>query len=343
MPLPFIVGAVLAKVVLGAGVAAGVTGAAKGVKGVMDSSEAKDIQRRAEILLEESKKSLEGVKELTTQTIIKLGETKLKALGNEIDDFVSVFSKIRNIDLKDSIGIEELKMLGIGEETLTDMRTTSLEAKDLLSGGVAGVGSGTLLGLGAFKGVMALGTASTGTAIGGLSGAAATNATLAWLGGGALSAGGGGMALGTVVLGGIVAGPALLLAGGIFSAKAKEKLNNAYSNLSEARRISEELKTAEKQLDVISHKAYQVDDLLRKLVYQFGYTIKRLDEVVREKNDWKQFTHKEKEIAMISFKYAQVIKGIIDTPLLTQDGMLTTDIDGVLTNNDIRQLSNTNI
>lgn len=53
--------------------------------------------------------------------------------------------------------------------------------------------------------VMAFGAASTGTAISSLSGAAATNATLAWLGGGSLAAGGGGMAAGTAVLGTITA------------------------------------------------------------------------------------------------------------------------------------------
>ena len=92
------------------------------------------------------------------------------------------------------------------------MKNVSLHATDVLSGGIAGVGAGALLGWGTYGGVMALGTASTGTAIGGLSGVAATNATLAWLGGGSLAAGGGGMALGSIVLGGIIAGPALLIA-----------------------------------------------------------------------------------------------------------------------------------
>lgn len=49
------------------------------------------------------------------------------------------------------------------------------------------------------------GTASTGTAISALSGAAAQNAALAWLGGGALTAGGGGMAAGHAFL--AMAGP----------------------------------------------------------------------------------------------------------------------------------------
>lgn len=49
------------------------------------------------------------------------------------------------------------------------------------------------------------GTASTGTAISALSGAAATNAALAWLGGGALAAGGGGITAGSAFL--ALAGP----------------------------------------------------------------------------------------------------------------------------------------
>ena len=69
--------------------------------------------------------------------------------------------------------------------------------------------SGTLAGTCAAIGVPALvaqfATAGTGTAISSLSGAAATNATLAWLGGGTVASGGFGVAGGAVVLGGIVA------------------------------------------------------------------------------------------------------------------------------------------
>ena len=51
--------------------------------------------------------------------------------------------------------------------------------------------------------VATVGTASTGTAISSLSGAVATNATLAWLSGGTLAAGGLGIAGGAIVLGAI--------------------------------------------------------------------------------------------------------------------------------------------
>lgn len=338
MPLPFLLGAAAAKVVLGAAVATGAVGAAKGIKGAMDTSEAKDIQYRAENILDEAKRILDNTKDETTKSIIKLGETKLKASANQINDFVTVFSKIKDVDLKDSIGLEELKRLNIKEGMLGDMKDTAIGALDVLGGGLAGVGAGALLGWGAYGGVMALGTASTGAAIGGLSGIAATNATLAWLGGGALAAGGGGMALGSMVLGGIVAGPALLLAGGVFGAKAKEKLNDAYSNLAEARKISEELTTAKIELATIGKKSRQFDNLLKKLVKQFEYTIKNMEELTSKEIDWKKYSDQEKRLVAMSVKYAQMVKGMIDMPLLTEDGVLTSEINEILKDSEIKEL-----
>ena len=72
---------------------------------------------------------------------------------------------------------------------------------------------------------MTFASASTGTAISTLSGAAATNATLAFFGGGSLATGGLGMAGGMYVLGGLVAGPALMVMGMITEAKSKEKID----------------------------------------------------------------------------------------------------------------------
>jgi hypothetical protein len=69
-----------------------------------------------------------------------------------------------------------------------------------------------------------VGIASTGTAITTLSGAAAYNATLAWLGGGAIATGGGGMAVGTIVLGGLVAVPVLAVSGVVQHLIANKKI-----------------------------------------------------------------------------------------------------------------------
>lgn len=65
----------------------------------------------------------------------------------------------------------------------------------------AGVGAGSSVAL--WSTVQALGHASTGTFMGGIYGAAASNAGWAWFGGGSLATGGGGMAAGHLLLPGL--------------------------------------------------------------------------------------------------------------------------------------------
>lgn len=90
--------------------------------------------------------------------------------------------------------------------------------------GVAVVTMGPTVAMGV---ATTFGVASTGTAISALSGAAATNAALAWLGGGALAVGGGGMAAGEAFLalagpvGWAIAGGFSLLLVDCFSGKAQ--------------------------------------------------------------------------------------------------------------------------
>lgn len=340
MPLPFLVGAgaIAAKVVLGAGVAAGVTGAVAGAKGAKDSAEAKRVQNRAEDILEDAKVDMEYAKENTSNKIQNLGQTKLRVASNELNSFVNAYSRLKNVQLTDSIGIDELRNMNLTDNELKEMRQTAIGAIDVLGGVGAGVGAGVLLGWGAYGGVMALGTASTGTAIGALSGAAATNATLAWLGGGSLAAGGGGMALGSAVLGGLVAGPALLIAGGVFCAKSKEKLNNAYSNLAEARSIAQEIKTATNELSFIASKVEQIDRLLNNLANGFRMSVRELEALTMTKNDWKLYTRDEKMVVARSLKFAQAVKVILDTPILNEAGSITDKASMLTYNSDIKSL-----
>ena len=93
------------------------------------------------------------------------------------------------------------------------------QATDYLVGVTAEGGTLALVGL--------FGHAGTGAAISGLSGAAAKSAALAWLGGGSLATGGGGMALGSLVLGGITLAPVLLVSGFMMGAKGEESLKKA--------------------------------------------------------------------------------------------------------------------
>lgn len=316
MAIPIIFGAAAA-------VAAAV-GVAKGVKGVVDSNEANEIQKEVNGILSKSKDSFNKVKESTTIEIQELGKIKIESFANEIKDFIETFSKIKNAELIES---KELSKFNLTKEEIEDMRFSYLKATDILGSGIAGIGAGALLGWGVYGGVMALGTASTGTAIGGLSGIAATNATLAWLGGGSLAVGGGGgIALGTTILGGIIAGPALLIAGGIFGAKAEEILNNAKSNLSEVKKIKVELETAELELNAIKEKTIQMSNLIKKLAFLLKSSNEAMRQVVQRSTDWRIYSEEEKNIVTVAIKNAQILKKVMDIPLLTEEGKLSDEL-----------------
>lgn len=101
------------------------------------------------------------------------------------------------------------------------------------------------------------GTASTGTAIASLSGAAANSAALAWLGGGSLAAGGGGMAAGNALL--ALAGPVgwgiagvFVVGGGAFAAHKNKKAAE------EASKIACEI---ENRITVLRPKVVQLEYL----------------------------------------------------------------------------------
>ncbi|KUL55156.1 hypothetical protein ADL30_14725 [Streptomyces sp. NRRL S-1521] len=111
------------------------------------------------------------------------------------------------------------------------------------AGGAAGAVVGGAAAYGAFTAAALFGTASTGAAISTLSGVAATNATLALLGGGTLAAGGAGMAGGTLLLTGMVAAPvAALAAAGFYVVRQRR-------NKKEEERLRTEVEAAEAALD----------------------------------------------------------------------------------------------
>lgn len=88
------------------------------------------------------------------------------------------------------IKIERQKFKGTIEYAKEQEKVLKKSAGNAAAGAAAGVGMVSLAPTAAMWVATTFGTASTGTAISALSGAAATNAALAWLGGGALAAGG---------------------------------------------------------------------------------------------------------------------------------------------------------
>ena len=300
-----------------------VVGAAKTIDALDDMSRAKSINNDAKEIAKNADTRLKNVKESTNYSISELGKTKIAIMSGSMKRFVDSFSQIKNIDFQNSIGMEELRGFNPNSEEFKNLKQASFKASEVATGGLGGIAAGTLTAAGAYGAVGAFAAASTGTAIAGLSGAAATNATLAWLGGGAIAAGGGGIAAGTAVLGGLVAAPALLVTGFFLGSKAETALNDARANRDKARKYEQEIKNLCTTLDAIKARANQIDNLLNNLNKKFYPAISKLNDAVEFCGyDYRSYPPKARDAVMLSAQLAKTIKIVLDTSLLKEDGTL---------------------
>jgi len=316
MPIPFLL--------LGIGGAAAALGIGKGIKAAVDINDANDYNRWADYNVSTAKKNLEESRKASNTALITLGEKKLFVLDKSISRFIASFEKLKNVQLEDSAGMDELNKFRLDKQSATELKELSGYAASILGGTVASALGGAVAGFGAYSAAMTFGAASTGTAIATLSGAAATNATLAFLGGGSLAAGGLGMAGGMMVLGGLVAGPALAIMGFIVGAKASENLDNAMSNYAESKKIAEELLTASVLCNSIRRRSYMFNRLLIRLNTLFFPLVFAMETIITQKgDDWNNFSNDDKHTVAAAAAIAKAIKTVLDTPILTEDGKLT--------------------
>lgn len=287
MPLPIILG-------IGAAIpAAGGVGA--GIHGGVKMKEANDTMKSAQTQHEENIARFEKNQKSTTKAMDKLGTYELTIISS-FDEFADVINKIQNRPEFKNIEKGGVKITSYSPE---ELKNTSIGAGVLL-GGLGGAAAGTAGGFAAAgattAAVMALGTASTGTAIASLSGVAATNATLAALGGGALAAGGGGMALGSLVLGGATLGVGLLVGGIIFNftgAKLSDKADEAYHQMKEAEKQINQICQYLSKLKKCSVSYYdalkKVDDAYHECLNKIKNTV-----ILEGKTNWNSFSYDEK-------------------------------------------------
>lgn len=315
---------VLVGLFIGTAVATGLLGAGKTAKAAVDNSKANKINTIANKNVEEAKNRLVFQREEVSESLNSLGEIKLNILGDSVADFVQTFEKLKNVDFRSSVGLEELKNLHIDQKDFEELKKLSNFAIEVAGGATAGVAGGALTAMGAWGAASTFAFASTGTAISTLSGAAAGNATLAFFGGGAVSAGGMGIAGGAAILGGLIAGPALLVMGLITGSKMDEKLDKALANKAQSEEIVEAFDTASFQCSAIRRRTYMFYNLLSHLDAYFLPLVWKMEDIVNKEGvDYSMFSEDSKKTVMEAAASACSIKAIIDTPILTQDGILT--------------------
>lgn len=261
MPFP-------ALLVWGAAAAVAAVGVKKGVDAYNDFDRAKEIGNRAESKFNKAKDKLEKNRNKTKQALEDLGYLKVNVFTNQIQHVINVLSQVGNKrasallkNSKESFSVEDLKECNIA--------VSEIKALDLTKTVVSGAAVGALLSYGALGGVGTFAAASTGTLISGLSGAAATNATLAWLGGGSLAAGGFGMAGGMIALGGIALAPVLAIGGFMLASKAEEAVSNAYAYESDVSKAVEDMKLIKTNLKAIVAAKDELTSTIERLVSIF--------------------------------------------------------------------------
>lgn len=304
MPIPFIVG--------GIAIAAGLTGAAAGVNGAMKISEAKDQIEKAERRYNKAKSEFDDAESATQESLATFGENKA-TVGKSFEQFSNVFEKIRN---RPEFKEYSNDLVDMPKYSLADIKKVQVTSIEILGTAAAGAGAGAFAGFAAYGGVMALGTASTGTAITALSGVAATNATLAALGGGSLAAGGGGMALGSTILAGAVAGPVIAVGGLLANAKGNDSLEKARQVENEVEGALTQINKGNKVLKKLNGAVNKMSDALERLYVVYAEYLRSLTEIVDVKQDYKTFSTEEKNVLNTTILLVKTLNNIIVTELV---------------------------
>ncbi|MBA2937043.1 hypothetical protein HZF08_01845 [Paenibacillus sp. CGMCC 1.16610] len=349
MPIPFILA--------GAAAIAGVVGIVKGSKSVSNNNEARDLNERSQEVFDNAKEHLERCKIKTTATLTQLGEIKLRSWDEQIGRFIVLARKVTHVNLTGpATTVKYNNQVLIGKEELLEMHGVSMKAKEVVAGGLQSMGAGALAGVASYGGAMMFASASTGTAISALTGVAATNATLAWLGGGSLAAGGLGIAGGAAVLGGIVAGPVLAIGGILMEAKSRKNLAEAKANYAKAKKAVEELNSASSMLTAIADIAEQfseaileINDRMTTVLNCFEYALQEtetnrkqtfkfkvrhfINRFIGKKEfpmHYRDLSLEHQQLLHLTYTYAQTLKKLLETPLLDKSGSLDDSCVAVL-------------
>lgn len=217
--------------------------------------------------------------------LVKLIEERINQLANTPKEFKVTLQKIE-------IELENFKT------KKQEIKKAEVEAKAAAGGSGAGA---TLSALGVAVATMGptaamsiattFGVASTGTAISTLSGAAAANAALAWIGGGTLAAGGGGMTAGSAFLG--LAGPVgWTIAGVMFTGAVGSGLFASNKNKKTAIKLIAERENLEKVIRKFNIMTAEVKALMETTNTQITGVSKAEKALIGR--DYSQFSKDEK-------------------------------------------------
>lgn len=148
MPLPLLAWAAIG--------VTGLFGAGKTIGAIMDNSEADDINEEANSIVERAKAVINTSKDASGASLKALGARKAYVLDGEIKRFLDFFTQLKNVDFKDTPGLEEFAKFRIDAQDLKGLRDMSDFAGSLVGGTVTGATAGGMAVLGGLVAAPAL-------------------------------------------------------------------------------------------------------------------------------------------------------------------------------------------
>lgn len=292
---------------LGVGAAAAV---GAGVKGSIDTAKGHRIRKGAKNRLDDAIAGCETTRVMTEQVAHEYGEFQMRTHQETVVRLADWLEK--NEHLVKRLNFKKVDGVRIQIPNIPQYIAGVKNVTRGISGLASAVGAGVSAQAAALWGVSTFASASTGTAISSLSGAAAQNATLAWLGGGALASGGGGVAAGGIVLGLVAVVPALLIGGmtlGVVGAQAKTKSHDF------AATVEIEIERVGITQDLLGAAQQRIEELQDLLIRLKENAIRSLDAL--EACAFDPELHASEFLR--AYQFVTAVKEVLNTPVLDPD------------------------
>ncbi|MCY7332151.1 MAG: hypothetical protein LH649_05725 [Pseudanabaena sp. CAN_BIN31] len=282
---------------------------------------ARKLAQEAKIRYESAVENLKKDEATTNRLAERYGDIQLHVMTTTVKRFIKF---LENSGRKTSESDKKiLEGINFSVQQINEYKAATMSAEKYLVGAVKSATAATAGYSGAIGLATSIGAASTGTAISSLSGAAAWNATLAWFGGGAIAAGGGGMAVGTIVLGSITVVPALAI-GGFFAAREGAKA------MTKAREHEAQVNVAIAEMEVAKEFAQQVRSRITELRGVFeeinSRAIVGLDYLEDHVSDAQIDADKFQQVGLLMKGLIEILK----TPVLAPQGQLNLGVVKIL-------------
>jgi hypothetical protein len=296
-------------------------GIGTGLKGGFDTYEAKKSMDSSKSRNDDNVAMFNRQSTGTNASLEALGKTELET-AKSLERFLTAFEKIHN---KPEFSGQKLNA-SLPEFKHKEIRETSIATGAFL-GAAGSAAAGAVFAAAASAGTMAavtaLGTASTGTAIASLSGAAATKAALAVLGGGTLAVGGGGVALGTMVLTASTAGVGVLVGGIAFVITGntlRKKADEVYAEMLKNERVINKNTTSLKRIGAVANELQSTLNTIRSI---YAREAQKLENLIAMESDWNRFTPDEARVVENNILIVSLLHKLINTPVLKGENEVT--------------------